>query len=69
MLKMVVLWNVSPFGLGDIDRRFRGACYLHQQGDMMMEAAGTSNTSVNFCQTAGRKVSEDSHPPVSFVST
>jgi hypothetical protein len=43
--------------------RFRGACYLHHQGDknMMMDATSTTETSVNFHQTTGRYNPEDSH--------
>jgi hypothetical protein len=30
-----------------VDRRFRGTCCLHHQGSLMMEAARTSETSVD----------------------
>jgi hypothetical protein len=52
-------------------RRFRGAYYLHHQGDdggskylsnaLMLEAASTSETLVNFYQTTRRNNPEDSH--------
>jgi hypothetical protein len=45
-------------------RRFRGTCCLHHQGNeiaLMMEAASTSQTSVNFYQTTRRYNPEDSH--------
>jgi hypothetical protein len=29
---MAVFWDVTPCSLIEIDRRFRGACYLHHQG-------------------------------------
>jgi hypothetical protein len=53
-------------GLIDAYRRFRGACCLHHQGDdglisLMMEAASTSEMSVNVFQTAWRYNPEDSH--------
>jgi hypothetical protein len=32
-VKMAVSLDVAQFSLVDIDRRFRGAYYLHHQGD------------------------------------
>jgi hypothetical protein len=32
-LKMAVFWAVTPCSLVEVYRRFRGACYLHHQGD------------------------------------
>jgi hypothetical protein len=31
--KMTVFWDIAPYGLIEIDRRFRFACSLHHQGD------------------------------------
>jgi hypothetical protein len=63
---MVVFCDVAPCSLVDIDRRFRGTCYLHYQGDgpivLMMEALSTFETSVNIHQTAQRNIPEDSRP-------
>jgi hypothetical protein len=58
--------NVAPCSLVEVYRRFRGACCLHHQGDeslvaLMMEAASTSETSVNFYQTTRCNTPEDSH--------
>jgi hypothetical protein len=46
----------------DVNRRFRGACYLHHQGiaTLMMEAARTSETSVYMCLTTRHYIPEDS---------
>jgi hypothetical protein len=30
---MAVVWDVAPYSLVEIDRRFGGACCLHHQGD------------------------------------
>jgi hypothetical protein len=32
-LKMTVFWDVAPRSLVEAYRRFKGACYLHHQGD------------------------------------
>jgi hypothetical protein len=32
-MKMTVFWDVTPYSLVDIDRRFRGTCCLHHQGN------------------------------------
>jgi hypothetical protein len=32
-IKMTVFWDVAPWSLVEIDRRFRGAVCLHHQGD------------------------------------
>jgi hypothetical protein len=63
-LKMTVFWDVAPCNLVEVYRRFRGACCLHQQGVgfiivLIMEAASTSETSVNFYNAARRNISED----------
>jgi hypothetical protein len=58
-------WIVAPYSLLDVYRRFRGACCLHHQSDvsiiaLTMNAASTSEMSVNFYQTTGRNNPEDS---------
>jgi hypothetical protein len=63
-MRMAVFWVVAPYSLVEVYRRFRGACCLHHNGDeaaLMMEAASTSETLVNFCQTTRRNNPEDSH--------
>jgi hypothetical protein len=32
-MKMRAFWNIVPFGLVEVDRRFRGAYFLHHHGD------------------------------------
>jgi hypothetical protein len=61
---MAVFWVVAPYCLVEVYRRFRGACFLHYQGDeyaargllidLMMEAASTPETLVNFYKTTLR---------------
>jgi hypothetical protein len=61
---MAVFWVVSPCSLVEVYQRFRGPCCLHHQGDefaLMMEAARTSETLVNFYQTARCCNPEDSN--------
>jgi hypothetical protein len=41
-----VFWDVLPCKI-IVDRRIRGTCCLHHQGALMMEAARTSETSVD----------------------
>jgi hypothetical protein len=59
---MAVFWIVAPCSLVEVYRRFRGPCCLHHQVALMMEAASTSEMSVNFYQTTRRCNPEDSHP-------
>jgi hypothetical protein len=54
LLNMAVFWVVASCNLVEFYQRFRGTCYL------MMEAASTSETSVNFYQTTRRYNPEDS---------
>jgi hypothetical protein len=66
LLNMTVLWVVAPCYLIDVYRRLKGSCCLHHQGDhlliaLMMEAASTSEKSVNFYQTTRCNNPEDSH--------
>jgi hypothetical protein len=58
---MTVLWDVAPCSLVDIYRRFRGVYCLHHQGDLMMEAVITSETSIIFYETTRRNIPEDGH--------
>jgi hypothetical protein len=54
-MKMAVFWIIAPCSLVEV---------YHRQGDdgrLMMEAASTSEMSVNFYQTARRNNPEDSH--------
>jgi hypothetical protein len=53
---MAVFWVVAPCSLVEIYRRFRGA-YIA----LMMEAASTSESSVNFYRTTRRNNQEDSN--------
>jgi hypothetical protein len=48
-MKMAVFWVVVPCSLVEVCRRFRGNCWLMIA--LMMEAASSSETSVNFYQT------------------
>jgi hypothetical protein len=49
---MIVFQDVVPFGLVETNQHFTVAYCPHRQGDdMMMEAAITSETSVNLFQT------------------
>jgi hypothetical protein len=58
LIKTIIFWDVSPFSLVEVYRRFRVACCLHHQGD---EAANTSETSVNLYETTRHNIPEDSH--------
>jgi hypothetical protein len=65
---MGVFWVVAPCSLVEVYQRFREPCCLHYQGDecpalpaLMMEAARTSEMSVNVYQTTRRYNPEDSH--------
>jgi hypothetical protein len=64
---MAVFWVVAPCSLLEIYQRFRGPCCVHHQGDdikfiaLMMEAARSSETLVNFYQTTQCYNPEDSH--------
>jgi hypothetical protein len=51
LLKMVVVWDVSPCSLVDTDRRII----------LMTEAVRSSETSVNMYQNTGCNIPEDSH--------
>jgi hypothetical protein len=32
-LKMTAFWDIAPFSLVEVDRRFRGVYWLHHKGD------------------------------------
>jgi hypothetical protein len=57
MMKMTVFWDVAPFSLVEVYRRFRGVSIIRAIA-LMMEAASTSKTSVNFNQTTRRSIPE-----------
>jgi hypothetical protein len=57
--KMAVFWVVAPCSLVEGYRRFKNACCLLIA--LMLEAARTSETLVNFYQTTRRCNPEDSH--------
>jgi hypothetical protein len=63
--KMAVFWVVAPCSLVEVYQRFRGPCCLHHQLGLlialMMEAARTSETLVNFYQITRRYNPEDNH--------
>jgi hypothetical protein len=44
-LKFTVFWDVAPCSHVEVDRRYKGAYFLHLQGDVMMEAVCTSEMS------------------------
>jgi hypothetical protein len=50
-VKMTVFWVVTPCSLVEVHCHFRGACCLHHQIALIMEAASTSETSMNFYHT------------------
>jgi hypothetical protein len=56
-MKMALFWVFAPCSLVEIYRRFRGACLLIA---LMMEAATTSETLVNY-QTTRRNNPDDGH--------
>jgi hypothetical protein len=62
-MMMTVFWVVEPCSLVEAYRRFSIACSFHHQGiiSLMMDAASTSETSVNIYQTTRRNNPEDSH--------
>jgi hypothetical protein len=60
--KMAVFWVVAPCVLVEVYQRFSGIA-------LMMEAARTSETLVNFYQNTRRYNPDDSHLPNTFSST
>jgi hypothetical protein len=59
--KMAAFWVVALCSLVEVNQHFRDPCCLHHQGALMMEAARTSETLVNFYQTTWHYNPEDSH--------
>jgi hypothetical protein len=57
-MKMAVFWVVAPCSLVEVYRRFEGTCSIIA---LMIQAASTSETSVNFYQTTRLYKPEDSH--------
>jgi hypothetical protein len=63
-MKMAVFWVVTLCILVEVYQHFRVTCCLHHQGSLitlMMEAASTSESLVNFYQTTWCYNPEDSH--------
>jgi hypothetical protein len=54
-MKGIVFWDVVLYSLMEVDRRFRGAYYLHTG------AVRTSETSVCFHETTPRDIPESCH--------
>jgi hypothetical protein len=59
-MKFRVFWDIALCSIIGMDRRFRGAYFLHHQGDKYMEAVRTSETSVHSNETTRRYIPEDS---------
>jgi hypothetical protein len=55
-MKTTAFWDITTCSLVEVDRLFRGAYCLIA---LMMEAVSTSETSVNFYETAWRNIPED----------
>jgi hypothetical protein len=56
-LKMTIFWDVAPYSLVEIYRRFRGAYCIHDQCiviSLIIEAASTCETLVNFYHATQR---------------
>jgi hypothetical protein len=47
-LEKTAVWDIVPCSSVEVDRRFRGAYYIHHQDDLLMEAVCASETSVYF---------------------
>jgi hypothetical protein len=61
VIKFRVFWDILPCSHLDVYRRFRGACFLHLPGDeLQMEAARTSETSVDIEFRTQQYIPEDS---------
>jgi hypothetical protein len=56
-MKMLTVWNIAPYSLVEVNRRFRGAYYLA----LIMEAVWTYETSVFFDETIRRYIPDDYH--------
>jgi hypothetical protein len=64
-MKKAVFLDVAPYNLIEVYRRCGGACCLVA---LMMEAANTSETSVNFFQNIRCNIPEDSHLSVQWFT-
>jgi hypothetical protein len=64
-MKMAVFWIVTSCNLVEIHHHLRDTCCLHPKSSLpialMIEAAGASETLVNFYQTTQHLNPEDSH--------
>jgi hypothetical protein len=60
-----VLWDMAPCSPIEVDRRFRGAYCLHNQGDeliaLIIKAVLISETSIYFYETARHHIPERCH--------
>jgi hypothetical protein len=57
---MTVFQDIVPFGLVETNQHFTVDYCPHHQGDyLMMEAASTSETSVNLLQTTWHNIPEE----------
>jgi hypothetical protein len=66
-MNMTVFQHIAPFGLVETNQHFTVAhCHHHQGDDLMMEAANTSETSVNLFQTTWHNIPEEpsSYSPI-----
>jgi hypothetical protein len=68
-MKLKIFWDVLPCSSLNFDRRFRGTCCIHHQA-LMMEAARTSETSVEIQLRTRQYIPEDSEliPEILFLS-
>jgi hypothetical protein len=58
--KFGVFWDAASCSHVEMDRRFRGAYDLHNQGVLMMEIVRTSETSAHLNVIIRRYIPEDS---------
>jgi hypothetical protein len=56
---MTIFQDIVPFGLVETNQHFTVASCPHQGDDLMMEAASTSETSVNLFQTTWHNIPEE----------
>jgi hypothetical protein len=60
-MKMTALWDVAPYSLVVVGRRFRATYCPHHQSGVMMEAVRTTETSACFQETTRLYIPEISH--------
>jgi hypothetical protein len=58
-MKMTAFWDIAPYTLVEVDRRFRSAYCIIKA--VIMEAVHTSETSVNFYEVTRRSIPEGCH--------